>query len=84
MNKIHRESLERAGWKVGNAAEFLELSDVEAALVEAKVALGDAVLPPHGDLGPGGHRFRAGSEDEGLGGVTPGFVGPPSAALDRT
>ena len=43
MSKMHRERLEKAGWKVGNAAEFLELSDVEAALVEAKLALGDAV-----------------------------------------
>jgi DNA-binding transcriptional regulator YiaG len=43
MTKTHRERLEKAGWKVGSAAEFLELSDVEAALVEAKLALGDAV-----------------------------------------
>jgi DNA-binding transcriptional regulator YiaG len=43
MSKVHRERLEKAGWKVGDAAEFLELSDVEAALVEAKLALGDAV-----------------------------------------
>jgi len=43
MTKNHRERLEKAGWKVGNAADFLELSDVEAALVEAKLALGDAV-----------------------------------------
>jgi len=43
MSKTHRERLEKAGWKFGNAAEFLKLSDVEAALVEAKLALGDAV-----------------------------------------
>jgi DNA-binding transcriptional regulator YiaG len=43
MSKPHRERLEKAGWKVGSAAEFLELTDVEAALVEAKLALGDAV-----------------------------------------
>ena len=43
ISKPHRERLEKAGWKVGSAAEFLELSDVEAALVEAKLALGDAV-----------------------------------------
>jgi DNA-binding transcriptional regulator YiaG len=43
MSKTHRERLEKAGWKVADAAEFLELSDVEAALVEAKLALGDAV-----------------------------------------
>lgn len=43
MSKTHRERLEKAGWKVGGAAEFLELSEVEEALVEAKLALGDAV-----------------------------------------
>jgi DNA-binding transcriptional regulator YiaG len=43
MSKSPRERFEKAGWKVGTAAEFLELSDVEAALVEAKLALGDAV-----------------------------------------
>jgi len=43
MSKSHRERLEKAGWKVGGAAEFLELSEVDAALVEAKLALGDAV-----------------------------------------
>jgi DNA-binding transcriptional regulator YiaG len=43
MSKAHRERLEKAGWKVGGASDFLELSDVEAALVEAKIALGDAV-----------------------------------------
>jgi hypothetical protein len=43
MSKAHRERLEKAGWKVGDAAEFLDLTDVEAALVEAKLALGDAV-----------------------------------------
>lgn len=43
MSKAHRERLEKAGWKVGDVAEFLGLSDVEAALVELKLALGDAV-----------------------------------------
>lgn len=43
MSKTHRERLEKAGWKVGSAAEFLDLSEVEASLVEAKLALGDAV-----------------------------------------
>lgn len=43
MSKTNRQRLEKAGWKVGGAADFLELSDVETALVEAKLALGDAV-----------------------------------------
>ena len=37
--KQHR--LKRAGWRPGNAADFLELSPEEAAFVELKLALGD-------------------------------------------
>ena len=38
--KIDKKArLERAGWKVGEVREFLKLSDVEAALVEFKLAL---------------------------------------------
>lgn len=43
MNKSQREKFEKAGWKVGSASDFLGLNEVEAALVEAKLALGDAV-----------------------------------------
>ncbi len=43
MNQRRRTRLEDAGWKVGSAAELMELTEAEAALVEAKVALGDAV-----------------------------------------
>jgi len=32
--------LQRAGWRVGGAKEFLGLSDVEAAFIEIRVALG--------------------------------------------
>ncbi len=35
--------LQAAGWKSGSAAEFLGLSEPEAALVELKLALVDAV-----------------------------------------
>lgn len=35
--------LQAAGWKTGSAAEFLGLSGPEAALVELKLALVDAV-----------------------------------------
>ncbi len=43
MSRLDRQRLEKAGWKVSDAAEFLELSEAEAALVELKLALGDAV-----------------------------------------
>ncbi|HET9982018.1 MAG TPA: helix-turn-helix transcriptional regulator [Longimicrobiales bacterium] len=39
MEKAKREKLEAAGWRVGSAAEFLELSGEEASFVELKLAL---------------------------------------------
>jgi ribosome-binding protein aMBF1 (putative translation factor) len=38
-----RRRLEAAGWKVGSAAEFLALDDEEAAVIELKLDLADAV-----------------------------------------
>jgi predicted XRE-type DNA-binding protein len=43
MDKRKRRRLESDGWKVGGAAEFLGLSNEEAAIVELKVGLADAV-----------------------------------------
>jgi hypothetical protein len=43
MEKRKRQRLESAGWKVGSASEFLELSEEESALVEAELGLDDAV-----------------------------------------
>jgi DNA-binding XRE family transcriptional regulator len=39
MKTAKREKLEAAGWKVGSATEFLELSDAEEMLVNMKLAL---------------------------------------------
>jgi hypothetical protein len=39
MDKAKRRRLEAAGWKLGSAAEFLELNAVEAELVDMKLAL---------------------------------------------
>jgi DNA-binding XRE family transcriptional regulator len=39
MKASKRKKLEKAGWKVGSTAEFLELSDEEAMLVSMKLAL---------------------------------------------
>jgi ParB-like chromosome segregation protein Spo0J len=41
MDKAKRDSLRAAGWRSGDAADFLELSPEEAAFVELKLALGD-------------------------------------------
>ena len=43
MDKQTRKRLESAGWKVGGTSEFLGLSAEEAAVVELKVALANAV-----------------------------------------
>ena len=39
MNTAKRKRLEKAGWKVGTAQEFLNLSSEEAAYVEVKLNL---------------------------------------------
>jgi DNA-binding XRE family transcriptional regulator len=39
MDRTKREVLEAAGWKVGTAEEFLDLTAAEAALIEMKLAL---------------------------------------------
>lgn len=41
MRSETRKKLETAGWRVGDAAEFLDLSDVEDKVVEIKLALAD-------------------------------------------
>jgi predicted XRE-type DNA-binding protein len=43
MDKNKRQKLEGAGWRVGSVADFLGLSDEEAALVEVKLGLANAV-----------------------------------------
>ncbi len=39
MDKNKKQRLGAAGWRIGDAAEFLELSAEEAAFVELKLAL---------------------------------------------
>lgn len=43
MDTTKRKKLEAAGWKVGTPAELLELSAGEAALVEFRLRLADAL-----------------------------------------
>lgn len=43
MDTNKRKRLEAAGWKVGSAKEFLNLSDEEETLVELRVALGSSL-----------------------------------------
>ena len=39
MKAAKRRKLEAVGWKVGSAADFLEMSDEEAAYIELKLKL---------------------------------------------
>jgi len=41
MDKAKKDRLAAAGWRSGDAADFLELTDEEAAFVELKLALAD-------------------------------------------
>jgi hypothetical protein len=41
VNKAKRDRLTAAGWRSGDAADFLELTEDEAAFVELKLALAD-------------------------------------------
>jgi predicted XRE-type DNA-binding protein len=41
MDKKTKEKLEAAGWKVGDAQDFLELSDAESAFIDMKLALAE-------------------------------------------
>lgn len=51
MKQAKRTRLEARGWRVGTAAEFLGLSAEEAALVETKVALSQALRRKRSALG---------------------------------
>ena len=43
MNRIENDRLKQAGWTVGTTAEFLGLTDEEAALIEMKLALAQSL-----------------------------------------
>ena len=43
MNKTKLAKLRAAGWKIGDAEDFLSLSDEESALMEIKIALAASI-----------------------------------------
>jgi ribosome-binding protein aMBF1 (putative translation factor) len=51
MDKAKRKRLEARGWRVGTARDFLRLSPEEAALVEMKVNLSQALRRRREGLG---------------------------------
>jgi len=48
MNKEKRAALEAAGWVIGNAEDFLELTVEERLLVELRIAVSRAVRARRG------------------------------------
>jgi predicted XRE-type DNA-binding protein len=44
MDAKKRKRLEEAGWAVGDAKDFLKLSEAESLYVETKLALADALV----------------------------------------
>lgn len=51
MDKAKRKRLEARGWRVGTASDFLGLNPEEAALVEMKVRLSQALRARREDRG---------------------------------
>jgi predicted XRE-type DNA-binding protein len=51
MDKNKQQRLKDAGWAIGDAAEFLELSAEEAEYVELKLALGSTLKERRSDSG---------------------------------
>jgi predicted XRE-type DNA-binding protein len=51
MRADRRGTLERAGWTVGDAGDFLRLSDEEQRFVETKLALADGLRRRREHLG---------------------------------
>ena len=51
MNTAKREALQVAGWKIGDAADFFEMNDIERQLLDARVA--QALQSEQGEQPPG-------------------------------
>ena len=51
MEAVKRKKLEKAGWTVGSAEDFLGLSDEETAFVELKLALSEQLRVRRTKLG---------------------------------
>jgi len=51
MDKSKKGRLQREGWKIGSADEFLDLSPSEIAFVELKLALSEELRERRTDLG---------------------------------
>lgn len=43
MDRNKKKRLEKAGWTVGSASDFLELADAETGLVEIRISLAQSI-----------------------------------------
>lgn len=51
MKESFKKKLEKAGWVVGNARDFLELNAEEASYLEIKLSLTDALVERRNKIG---------------------------------
>ena len=81
MNKAQWKRLQARGWKEGSVADFLDLTPEEAAFVEIKLRLGDAVrsLRRKSDLTQVQLAERLGSSQSRVAKIE---AGDPSVSLD--
>ena len=81
MKDDKRKRLEEAGWKFGNAADFLDLSQEEAAFVEVKLILsrGLRTLRSRRELTQAGLANRMGSSQSR---IAKAEAGDPSISVD--
>jgi len=81
MREAKRKRLEARGWMVGSTAEFLGLSPEEAAYVELRIRLGEALRRWRGDsdLTQAAVARRVGSSQSRVAKME---AGDPSVSLD--
>lgn len=81
MHRTKRRQLERDGWRVGSAVDFLELSPEEAVFVEMKLALSTRLRARRLrlKLTQGGLAERLGSSQSRVAKME---AGDPSVSLD--
>ncbi|WP_164101872.1 hypothetical protein [Candidatus Laterigemmans baculatus] len=60
MDTQKRKMLEAAGWKVGDAADFLEMDEEERQLLDTRVELTSVVKAEDGNAGSGARGGRGG------------------------
>lgn len=81
MHKTKRKRLERRGWKIGDASEFLGLSSAEARYLELKMELGRGLRERRQahDLSQADLAIRMGSSQSRIAKME---AGDPSVSID--